>query len=211
MCIERKGEINFRPLDRAFKHFTTAFLLRIIFHSSLLRAPGNLDYSKSETDYKKIPPITASERNDAFNLLIYLAQMNLRNVDRLVPARVVVKLINYPLTFDHMILGGRIKNFPKYFASNPNIPIIPSGSLAQLIIRKYHMKYHRQVDTVVTHVRNEVWIIGARKIASKIDRKCITCIKARKKLVSSHYNRSNLETLGIIVLQSLYMYLLVKC
>ena len=161
---------------------TTAFLLRIIFPSSLLRAPDNLDYSKSETDYKKIPPITASERNDAFNLLIYLAQMNLRNVDRLVPARVVVKLINYPLTFDHMILGGRIKNFPKYFASNPNIPIIPSGSLAQLIIRKYHMKYHRQVDTVVTHVRNEVWIIGARKIASKIDRKCITCIKARKKL-----------------------------
>ena len=91
-----------------------------------------------------------------------------------------VKLSNCPITVKHVILGGRVRNFPEGFTKNTNNPIIANSSFANLIVKRYHDRYHRQVDTIVTHVRHDVWIIGVRKLASRIDRKCIQCLKFRK-------------------------------
>ena len=65
LCARRSN------LDRVL--LIIAFFLRVIFPSSLLKSPCNIDCSKTESAYKKIPPVTSSERDDAFNLLIYLA------------------------------------------------------------------------------------------------------------------------------------------
>ena len=159
----------------------TAYIMRILFYSSLIK-PSSVDYSKKESVYDRIPPVSASEQQDAFKLLIYLAQKNLKHMHRLIPATVSVKMHNYPITLDHVILGGRVKNFPKTFSRNTDIPIIPSGPFGHLIVQRYHDRYHKQVDTVVTHVRSDVWIIGIRKLASKIDRKCVKCLAYRKSL-----------------------------
>ena len=153
----------------------------MVFYSSLIK-PSSIDYSKGETVYKRIPPVSATEHQDAFKLLVHLAQTNLGNLARLVPATVCVKLHNYPITVDHVILGGRVKQFPKSFSENADIPIIPSGSFGHLIVKWYHDRYHKQVDTIVTHVRHDVWIIGVRKLASKIDRKCVECLSSRRAL-----------------------------
>ena len=73
-------------------------------------------------------------------------------------------------------------NFPASFTKNNDIPIIANDAFGRLIVKKYHDRYHRQVDTIVAHVRNDVWAVGARKIASSIDRKCTQCLRARKAL-----------------------------
>ena len=46
----------------------------------------------------------------------------------------------------------------------------------------YHNRHHRDVDTIVTMVRNDVWLAKVRKLASAIDSKCVECKVKRKKL-----------------------------
>ena len=62
----------------------------------------------------------------------------------------------------HIILAPRIKNFPVSFSKNQNIPILPTGNLSKLIVEHYHNKYHTDIESVVAHIRNEVWIINLR-------------------------------------------------
>ena len=44
----------------------------------------------------------------------------------------------------------------------------------------YHEKYHRDIDTVVSFVRHDVWVVRARKLAAYIDRICRVCLEKRK-------------------------------
>ena len=38
------------------------------------------------------------------------------------------------------------------------------------------------MDTIVAHVRRDVWVVKARKIASSIDLKCRLCLEKRKRI-----------------------------
>ena len=78
-------------------------------------------------------------------------------------------------------MAGRIKNFPLTFARDSDIPILPYGTLAKLIVQHYNDKKHTDIDTVVAMVRRDVWILKARKIATEIDKRCIICRIKRKK------------------------------
>ena len=121
---------------------------------------------------KKRKEISSIEYEDAFNYLVYWEQnkrLTMREVIKLVPKSVMVKLNNYNLSVPHIILGGRVRNFPVDFSRNINIPIIPYGVLAKLIVLFHHDKHHREVDTIVAYVRSEVLPIKVRKIASSID------------------------------------------
>ena len=51
-----------------------------------------------------------------------------------------------------------------------------------LIVFFYHNRHHRDVDTIVTMVRNDVWPVKVRKLASAINSKCVDCKVKRKKL-----------------------------
>ena len=124
---------------------------------------------------------------DAFNVLIYLEQkkrLDVKKVVRLVPRQVTVPLGYYNRTINHTVLGGRVKNFPIGFSTNSDIPIIPYGQLAKLIVLYHHQKHHKDVDTIVAFVRKEVWPIKVRKIASDIDSKCKIC-KIKRKFYAS--------------------------
>ena len=83
-----------------------------------------------------------------------------------------------------IILCPRVKNFPVSFSSKQQIPVIPCGNFAKLIAQYYHDKYHTDIDSVVAHVRNYVWIIKIRKVVSDIDKKCKICLIKRKKMAS---------------------------
>ena len=129
--------------------------------------------------------ITSSEYIDAWNYIIYSVQktkMKIQNLQRLVPVTIPVKLSNYAVTLEHIVIGGRVKNFPASFSVNKNIPIISYRPLGVLIVRHYHNRYHKEVDTTVVHVRSDVWLVEARRIASQIDNKCRICLERRKKL-----------------------------
>ena len=131
--------------------------------------------------------ILASEYVDAYSYLISWEQkkrLNEKDIKKLNPQRVMVKLSNYDIEVPQIMLGGRIKNFPLKFSGNREIPIIPYGVLGKLIILYYHNKHHRDVDTTVTFARSDVWVVKARKIASAIDTRCRTCLEKRNKLSS---------------------------
>ena len=130
--------------------------------------------------------ITASEYRDAFNCLIEWEQKRLekKTIVKLVPRDIYVKLQNYNRSIKLIVLGGRVKNFPIGFSTNSDIPIIPYGDLAKLIVLYHHKKHHRDVDTTVAMVRQEVWPIRARKIASEIDSKCKFC-KVKREIFAS--------------------------
>ena len=77
-----------------------------------------------------------------------------------------------------------MKNFPVSFSSNKNIPVIPSGSFAKLIALFYHNKYHTDIESVVAHIRNKIWIFKLRNIVTEIDKRCKLCLLKRKKMAA---------------------------
>ena len=96
--------------------------------------------------------------------------------ERLAPKVIVKNLVNYPWQVPHTVVGGRIKNFPVAFSGHgEDVPILPDGYLAKLIVKHYHDKFHQEVDTVVTHVRNDFWVLRCRKLASSLDIRCTDC------------------------------------
>ena len=152
----------------------------------LLRWAGRASRYKNDQEEITID-ITASEYQDAYNCLIYLEQrkrLDKKKLEKLVPRQIIVPLKNYDRSIVQIVIGGRVKNFPIGFSTNSDIPIIPYGQLAKLIVLYHHQKHHKDVDTVVAIVRKEVWIIKARKIASEIDSKCKICKEKRKSYAS---------------------------
>ena len=65
-----------------------------------------------------------------------------------------------------IVIGNRIKKFPVKYKGSSEIPFLPAGNLARLVADHYHKKYHCDIDTLVTHIRNNVWLSGLRKLVT---------------------------------------------
>ena len=131
-----------------------------------------------------VRPVTTSEMNDAMNLIVVWEQSKLTNIQtlKLATKTVYKDLINLDRKVAHIVIGGRVKNFPVSFSGHSNdVPVLPYGGLAKLVVEHYHNKYHREVDTIVSYVRNDYWVIKCRKIASSVDNKCRDCKIERNK------------------------------
>ena len=131
-----------------------------------------------------VKEISASEYDDAWRVIIHLEQklrLSEKEVIRLVPKKVKIHFSNLKSDIQHVVLGSRVSNFPEGFSSRKNIPILPYGPLAKLVVAYYHDKYHKEVDTIVAHVRRDVWVVKARKIAASIDKACRICLERRKR------------------------------
>ena len=146
-----------------------------------LRVAGKALRKNSERVYGK--EISASEFNDALMWLVAWEQkkrLRKEEIIRLAPVEIDYYLENYNFKVKLTIVGGRIKNFPVGFAAFDRLPIIPYGILAKLIVLFHHDKHHRDADTTVSFVRNDFWVIKARKIASAIDARCRICKEKRQ-------------------------------
>jgi len=131
--------------------------------------------------------ISASEFKDAYNFIIAWEQkkrLDEKSISRLVPVTIEIKLQNYNIDVTHIIVGGRVKNFPVGYSASSHLPILPYGTLSHLIVLHYHDRHHCQADTVVTHIRNDIWPIKAKKIASSIDARCRICKEKRMQMAS---------------------------
>ena len=168
---------------------SVALFLRLILCGG--ESPVTLDnqikseFSPSANGTKRyLTEITASEYNEAWLVLIAFDQskrLEMKSVLRLSAVKVNVKLQNYPnIKLTHTVLGKRVKHFPVGFSKSENIPIIPYSKFGKLVVHYYHNIYHREVDTIVGHVRQDVWVIGIRRIAANIQHKCLICIERRK-------------------------------
>ena len=72
-----------------------------------------------------------------------------------------------------IVMGSRVKLFPVGFSGKEEIPYLPPGKLAELVAMKNHYKCHVDIDTIVCHIRNQVFVPNLRKIVSKIDKNCV--------------------------------------
>jgi len=129
--------------------------------------------------------VSTEEYNDAWRFLINLEQrkLDLKKQRRLQCTKIEVELSS-KRRLTQIILSPRMKNFPTSFSSNKNIPVVPSGNFTKLIALFYHNKYHTDIESVVAHIRNEVWIIKIRNIVTEIDKKCKLCLLKRKKMAA---------------------------
>ena len=174
--ISRIGSLN--KLIRVF-----ALVMRVKFADKKVTVPDIIENLENRPMLDKIGEVSASEYQDAWLFLIAHDQqlrLNEKDVRRLAPVTIAVKLSNYNMVLEHVVIGGRVKNFPIAFSRNTNIPILPASLLGKLIVRFYHNKFHKEPDTVVAHVRNDVWVIQCRKLASNFDRMCKICLVGRK-------------------------------
>ena len=123
-----------------------------------------------------LSPISAAEYKDAFHFLVYLDQklnFNEAKNKHLGAKKVSVQLTTINMVVVFYFLGGRVENFPVGFSQNSQIPVLPYGKLAHLVVLYYQNIYHRDMETIVTVVRNDVWPVKVRKLATAIDSKCV--------------------------------------
>ena len=119
--------------------------------------------------------------------MAWIQKVQLKKIQacKLVPKEIEVNLANLSYSVSYLVVSGRVKNFPIVFSGHDNeIPIIPYSDFGKLIVQHYHNKYHAEVDTIVSHVRQDCWVISCRKIASSIDSKCKIC-KVKRKATSN--------------------------
>ena len=163
----------------------TAYVLRLVGrHPGLIET---LDTNSEKVGSYVSKEISADEYNDAWLYLISWEQkrrLDTRKHLGLGPKEKKIKLSSNSIVVSQVILSGRIKNFPVTFTSNSDIPILPSGNLAKLIVRFYHDKRHTDIDTVVAMTRRDVWILKARRLATDLDKKCVIC-KIKRKLLTN--------------------------
>ena len=158
-----------------------AYVMRLALFSKRVGGPSAAGKGKVVTE------ITAQEYYDAWLVLIHLEQkvrLNEKHIVKLVPKKVTMKLSTYDWSVEHIVLGGRVSNFPVGFDGNKDIPVIPYGPLARLVMLYYHDKFHRDIDTIVTEARADVWVIKARKLATVWDVRCKICLIKRQKVAS---------------------------
>ena len=168
ILIERCG--NLEKLVRSF-----AYILR--WAGRVPRQKGHVIYSKN---------ISAAEYQDSFNFLIFWDQsrrLNIKKGDRLGTKSIQIKLTSLDLVINHIVICGRVKNFPVGFSAQENIPVLPNSAFSRLVVKQFHDKFHRDIDTTVAIVRREVWPIKLRKIASSVDSHCRICIEKRKQFM----------------------------
>ena len=126
--------------------------------------------------------LSAAEISDAWNYVIAVEQKSLdvRKLANLMPVT-VKKLLNDGSEKTHIVIGNRMKKFPIKYQGSDEIPFLQVREIAQLVVRHYHDKYHCDIDTLVTHIRNDVWIPGLRKLVVEVDKSCVLCIEKRRK------------------------------
>ena len=147
-----------------------------------LRWLGRASRFKTSKEVKS-KSISAAEYHDSFQLLVYLDQRfhyNEKKNLRLATRKITVQLGTIDISIEILVLSGRVKNFPIQFTKNSDIPVLPCGAFAKLVVQYHHNRHHRDVDTVVTLVRREVWPIKVRKLATAVDSKCVDCKIKRK-------------------------------
>ena len=161
----------------------TALIMRVKFSSKRHASLDICEVNGKTSLFDRIREVTATEYQDAWLYLISHDQslrLEEKDIKILAPVRVAVKLSSYDMVLEHVVIGGRVKNFPLSFSRNMNIPILPASRLGELTVKFYHDKFHKEPDTIVAHTRNDAWVVKCRKFASVIDAKCKICLLGRK-------------------------------
>lgn len=132
-------------------------------------------------------PLTATERREALHYWIRSVQHNefAEDIHRLQSNQlctVRLQRLSPFLKDDLLRVGGRLSNADiRYEARHPLI--LPSSSpLVHLIIEHYHTIHcHPGTDTLHAILRQQFWILSARRVIRHCVFKCVRCFRCRPK------------------------------
>ena len=168
---------------------TAAFLLRLAGRGIIKNIQKNKQKHK---EYHNQPikfkfdnnPISSTEHEEAFLVLIHHEQkklvlkkfsgLNLGEKDVILSSGRILKLIT---------VSSRVRNFPAAFGGlEASVYALPNQGLARKIAASFHQKYHKDVDSVVAHIRSQFWVPQLRRVVASIDRQCRFCLIIRQKI-----------------------------
>uniref|UniRef100_A0A182WI52 CCHC-type domain-containing protein n=1 Tax=Anopheles minimus TaxID=112268 RepID=A0A182WI52_9DIPT len=86
---------------------------------------------------------------------------------------------------DNLIrIGGRISRSNQPYDVKHQILLTASHPLSVLLVRHLHEKHlHAAPQLLLTILRQRYWLIGARSLAKRICHECVTCCRARPRLL----------------------------
>ncbi|XP_062558150.1 uncharacterized protein LOC134223028 [Armigeres subalbatus] len=81
-------------------------------------------------------------------------------------------------------IGGRLGQSNQYYDFKHPILLPGTHRLSKLLLSSYHLKLlHAAPQLLVNTVRLNYWLLSGRSVARQIVHKCITCVRARPKLI----------------------------
>lgn len=81
-------------------------------------------------------------------------------------------------------IGGRLGNTEGTYDCKHQIILPSSHMITILLARSYHIKHlHAAPQLLINLLRQRYWITGARKVAKLVVHRCVTCSRARPKMV----------------------------
>ncbi|XP_062541716.1 uncharacterized protein LOC134209715 [Armigeres subalbatus] len=136
--------------------------------------------------------ITTEERHTAEITIIRLIQQQSYpeewkqlNLKRSVSPRSRLRWFNPFISPEQVIrIGGRLNQAPQPFDSKHQLLLPATHPFSKLLVRSCHEKnLHAAPQLLITIIRLRYWITGARSLARSITRNCVTCVRARPKLL----------------------------
>ena len=85
-------------------------------------------------------------------------------------------------------VGGRLRQAEQMFEEKHPAILPKKSHLAKLAVRHYHDKvFHQGRQITYGAIRNAgLWIVGAKRMVSRIINQCVICRKLRGKLLTQH-------------------------
>ena len=175
---------------------TAAFLLRLAGRGIKANEKKYLDFHKQPLKAKfENNPISSTEHEEAFLVLIHHEQKKL-DLKKFSGFNIGEKEVTLSSgkSLKLVTVSSRVQNFPVTFGgSEASVYALPSHGLARRIAASFHQKYHKDVDTVVAHIRSQFWIPQLRRIVTNLDRKCRFCLILRQKICGQIMGKLPLE------------------
>ncbi|XP_065084849.1 uncharacterized protein LOC135707055 [Ochlerotatus camptorhynchus] len=147
---------------------------------------------KQSSDRVKSTLLKREELLDAESLLMRLVQQQafseewkqLQHSER-ISVKSRLKWFHPFISSEQLIrIGGRLGNAQQPYDSKHQILLPSSHTLSSLLVRSYHERHlHAAPQLLLNLLRQRYWIIGARNLAKRVVHKCVTCFRARPRML----------------------------
>ena len=86
----------------------------------------------------------------------------------LLGGNIITRYNNKTYRIDEITWNMKVIDEYKYKTGGGKIPIPPYGKFGKLVVQHYHDQCHKMVDNLVMPMRQDVWVIKARKLSKGI-------------------------------------------
>ena len=159
--------------------------LRLLRVTAWTRRFAHNSRSKTAAD-RRTGPLTAQELSDAEHTLLRIAQSEqfgaeidaLQQGKRLPANSRLHQLAPFMDSSGLLRVGGRLRHAPLDYEAKHQVILPAKGDVTRLIVTDRHKKLaHAGAEHVLTHLRQQFWVICGRAAVKRYTRVCMACRK----------------------------------